>query len=126
MNTGGVRVIERLCVLRERHNVHADLAVLRALGALDALIVRDDLELAELRAHHLVKRGEWAPVSAPDFAAKERVERDGNHRDQPEIHDIAVALPPDIAALRVVRADNDGQHQQGCQEDEEALEFPRA
>ena len=71
-------VVQHLLFERVTHHIDADLAVARAFVAADALVVGDDFEFADfelrkemrLQMHQL---RQWAPVTAPHFAAEERI-----------------------------------------------------
>ena len=71
-------VVQHLLFERIAHHVDADLAVARTFVAADALVVGDDFEFADfelrkemrLQMHQL---RQWAPVTAPHFAAEKGI-----------------------------------------------------
>src|SRR5260370_33072933 len=99
-----VDVVQLLLLQRELHHVDTHLAVPAALAAGDAFIVRADREPADAPpgiggAQNLHELRERAPVTAPYFPAKERIERHWQDAHQPSIAEQVVVLPTDACRL---------------------------
>lgn len=110
LDAGRIGVVEVLLILGKSHDIDADLAVLGALGARNALRVRDDLQPSVPAGEKPIVGRKWTPVSAPDLAAKERIERNRDDGNQPEIDGVVISLPPDVVALGLVETNHNQTH----------------
>ena len=107
VNTTRIPVVERLLILGEGHHIDPDLAVFRTLRTGNTLVIRSDLQLPVPLRQQLIVRRQWTPVATPDLAAKERIQRNRNDRDEPEVDEIAVRLPPQVVSVCLVETDDD-------------------